>query len=564
MADVKGDVLEFHFDSSTNPQVITGDLGGDVPLFAWAIATDAYADDTWEYDCVSMQGFHAQTASTSTGSVSNQFTMTTKMVGNVSPSAIYTGMLLNAFFMVPDPNVNGATVLATCVMTPIANGISLQWTGTPLANRCRVLILSGADLNSHAHYQHNNAGSATITTGFPISASTFLLGTNITDGASLTPGALGNRNGNINCGFYNDGAYASVGFTSRYNRGSPEIWNSTWNNRLVASNSANGSAMASMVVTSSTATTISVAPLGGDNIPRAWCICSVDLGGNGVDLALQQAAAQPSTMSKTGLGFAPKLAFMIGGNNTGFSSERNANNGMVGHVFKKKGVTSSMGMTYYARNLTSPSEDSSLVVTTPEYQGSSASRAVRWQADGITLDSDGWSIPFSQVETNTYHIVLALDVDIGGASVTPIISAFAPSRDYVADGQPNNVITGTDFEAQGAGSKVEINDGGTPVECTIDNWTDTEITFTAVTTGVAVGPVDLIVTNDGGGESAAYALAHVDILPVGSFTGAQVNARVNQAVGTPINWSQDVDIMTYVADKAVGSTLSIHADLAGK
>ena len=76
-------------------------------------------------------------------------------------------------------------------------------------------------------------------------------------------------------------------------------------------------------------------------------------------------------------------------------------------------------------------------------------------------------------------------------------------------GDTNELVDGANFEAVQGTGKVELGDSSdygaaTKATQTIDSWSDTQIQFDPVFTGLTDGPVWVFVTNDAGGTSLGY------------------------------------------------------------
>ena len=83
--------------------------------------------------------------------------------------------------------------------------------------------------------------------------------------------------------------------------------------------------------------------------------------------------------------------------------------------------------------------------------------------------------------------------------------------DKLAVGQTNVVLTGFGFDATQGTGKVELwsdVSGTVKVTQTIDSWSDTSIQFDVVDTGLVEGALYVVVTDDGGDESAPLRIAY--------------------------------------------------------
>ena len=452
--------------------------------------------------------------------------------------------------------INGAAITSKCTVgVPTSTEVLLSWTGTPAALFGYAEIYSG---NIPAHFLSSST-TGEKTTGFqPI------IQYSASGGASSGADPLNAvvAEGEWGRGVCVDAQNIQHHFTFQMRDDRADTRADTWLfNDCLGSNLRDSGSPGSMYrrgVTTTTPTSYTLANSSSTGAQN-FMICTLGLDNNGVEMFISADPGDGSTVAHNTT-FDPGVVQVISKSETAMNTLRWADNfGCCGTgVVTSDGQTQMVG--YSLQNDLNTSACFGWASDSKAFEVRNPTTGVVISSGTVTIRAGGYDInydPGGVAGQISAFIAIQATVPTGGVGPTPSITQLTPT--FLADGQPNGSITGTDFEAEGAGSKVEVTDGSTTVEATYAAWSDTSITgITYNTVGINLGSVSVLVTNNSGNTSAPAAASHKATLPsTGPVTSAQMNERIDRPATQTLNPTRDSDFTAYVSNTAIAESVTI-------
>ena len=446
---VYADVVRVAAGSGT--QAISGSLNGQTPTTAIVLGCSATAVNTIANHCLSVRGVLAANSSESRGDLTNdQICGVAVSADGVGTGDAYSGVFLGKFLAIPQLSTVDGTVAATAVATPVPDGLSLAWTGTPPALLLDILLIAGDTSDSHVHYEHDDVASFTMTTGFALTPDVFLFGFSITKSGPLADDVLTTENSLHGFGLYNDGNYGCKVLSSADGQSRAFCYNAHFNDRVIGAVDDNSTTTYGYDVDSSDATSITLAAPGTDGRPENSIILAVKLGGRSIDLRTITAPASAQLQTITGLGFDPGFAILLGGDSDALGGSKSSTRSTVSAAFHKDGASDNATITCWDEDFADPTNAHGRYSTDYNWHGISEQDNVRWECD-FSCEVGGYDFDWTTITrtSGTLHVVLAFDQSSPSQNISPnsLDRVFALGQPDISQGvvlSPNaleNILT---------------------------------------------------------------------------------------------------------------------------